>query len=37
MNLLVAVSSLTFLAAQSPSQPAPQDVNYFPAALHAQL
>jgi hypothetical protein len=37
MNLLVAVSSLTLFAAQSPSQPAPQGVSYFPAALHGQL
>ena len=35
MNPLVAISSLALLAAQSPSQP--QDSNYFPAALHAQL
>jgi hypothetical protein len=37
MNPLLAISSLTLLAAQSPSQPQPQDVNYSPAALHAQL
>jgi len=37
MNLLVAVSSLAVLAAQSPPLPASQDVNYLPTALHEQL
>jgi len=37
MNLLVAVSSLALLAAQSAPPPEPQGVTYSPAALHAQL
>jgi hypothetical protein len=35
MTMLVAVSSLALLAAQS--QPQPQDANYLPTALHEQL